>query len=148
MSPTDLADTHVRIELWVWPDRDALDDRRDLVLRRLERLQESGVVNEVDVHEWSHQINLDSAADVDPEDLPARTRLMEFTEWARHRGVSLPIPDPTRAGSGRLGPEYVAQDMPRMMLAEYRDGELDCVAPHRADGEKHTIEDHLKTLGE
>lgn len=141
-------DTNVRIELWVWPDRDNLDDEHDLVLRRLEELQAEGVVDEFTVNEWNHQINLSSDERTDPEDVPAREHVESFLGWAREEGVSLPIEKPEAAGTGRMGPEHLSQNLPRMMIAEYRSGELHRVAPYEEHGEKHTIEDRLEALAE
>lgn len=148
MSTTDEADERVRVELWVWADRDSLDDYHDLVLRRLEELDSTGVLDAFDIHEWPHQINLSSDESVDPEDFTARERVLQFADWAREEGVSLPFRDPQTAGSGRMGPEYVVLDLPRMMIAEYRDSELRCVAPFSENGTKHTIEERLDALVE
>jgi hypothetical protein len=147
MTPSD-AEGRLRIELWVWPDRDAIDDTHDLVLRRLEELREEGIVDELSVEEWSHQINLASDERTDPEDVPAREHVEAFAEWARERGVTLPLPEPTESGTGRMGPEHLTQNLPRMMMAEYRDGELYCVAPHQEGEERYTIEDRLELLAE
>ena len=121
--------TRVTVELWVWPDRDYLDVDHDIALERLERLDREGLVDEYSLHEWPHQLDVSSAQPATPEARLARERIEQFREWASRTGASLPFPDTTTVGTGRMGPEVDVLRLPPLVIAEFHDGELAFVAP-------------------
>jgi hypothetical protein len=136
----------VTVELWVWSDRDCIVREHDVVIERIERLVADGRIDGFTVEEWDHRPDVSSPNLPDARDERARRRVAAFERWARRHGVALPLPAPRPAGTGRMGPEYVAQDLPRVLLAEYEDGELRSVAPRETAGGTCTIEEGLDEL--
>jgi hypothetical protein len=136
----------VTVELWVWPDQDCIDDEHDVAIERLDRLVEGGRIDDFVVQEWEHQLDVSSPTLSDPQDERARRRLGEFQRWARRHGVRLPLSAPEPAGTGRMGPEYDAQDLPRILMAEYEDGEVRSVVPCESPEGTCTVEERLDEL--
>jgi hypothetical protein len=138
--------TRVTVELWVWPDRDYLDEDHDIALRRLDQLAQRGVIDEYRLHEWPRQLDVSSAQPATPEARLARQRIETFREWAGRENVRLPLPDPTKVGTGRMGPEVDVLHLPPLVIAEFRDGELAFVAPCIETEGGCSVEDRLDHL--
>ena len=118
--------TGTRLELWVRPGtRDAADE----LVTRAESLADEGAVEEVDVRVWDAHQDLSSSIHSHRQQ-EARATLQTLKRWAwRHGSELVGFGERRRAGRGRLGPEYVVQRVPSVLLAEYEDGLLVNVAP-------------------
>ena len=115
-----------RLELWVRPGtRDAAAE----LVTQAESLADEGTVEAVDILVWDAHQNLSSAIRSHRQQ-DARATLQRLKRWAwRHGSELVGFGDRQRAGCGRLGPEYVMQRVPPVLLAEYEDGLLVNVAP-------------------
>jgi hypothetical protein len=133
----------VTVELWVWPDRDYLDEGHDIALRRLDRLERLGVIDEYRLHEWPHQLDVSSAQPSTPEAQLARDRIETFRAWAGREGVRLPFPETTTVGAGRMGPEVDVLPLPPLVVAEFHDRELVFVAPCVDPEGGCSVEEHI-----
>jgi hypothetical protein len=136
----------VRIELWVWADRDCLDDERNLALQRVESLDEAGVIDSYSLNEWAHQVPLTGESSLDRRSERLQDRLDASRAWAEENDVELPLSPGHAAGSGRMGPTTVVQDVPPLLMIEYGVEGVECVTPHRAGRDEHSIEDRLDAL--
>jgi hypothetical protein len=135
------------VELWVWPDRDLLDDQRDLVIDRLRSLLARGDVDQVAVREWPHQLDVTAEPrTLDGAAREARECLADVRAWADASGVTLPLPDPVPAGTGRMGPTHQFQDLPRLMLVERLDGRVRFAAPCETDDGRCGVEEHVERI--
>jgi hypothetical protein len=130
--------TGTRLELWVRPSAVEGDGVGHLVdqARSLER---EGIVDRVDVRIWDDEIDLSSDLRSHRE-REVRARAQEFKRWAWEHGTELAgFGERRRAGRGRMGPEYVTQCVPRVLLAEYDAAVLTNVTPC-GDGERSVAE--------
>ena len=73
-------------------------------------------------------------------------RLDASRAWAEENDVELPLSPGHAAGSGRMGPTTVVQDVPPLLMIEYGVEGVECVTPHRAGRDEHSIEDRLDAL--
>ena len=134
-----------RLELWVRPGtRQAADD----LVAQAESLAADGTVETVDVRVWDAHQNLSSSVRSHRQQ-EARATLQRLKRWAwRHGAELVGFGTRRRAGRGRLGPEYVIQRVPPVLLAEYEDGLLVNVAPC-SDRDRCVTErlERLSTMG-
>lgn len=138
----------VRVELWVWADRDCLDADHDLVIERVERLVERGVVDALVVEEWDHQVDLSASRPSSHHDREVRSRLAELEQWAGTHDATLPLPPVHRGGVGRMGPEVALQDLPMLLMVEYVGENIAFVSPCEAGGRPYSAEERLDRLDE
>lgn len=136
----------VTVELWAWPDQYYTDEDHDLAIKRLDRLADEGRIDAYRIHTWPRQLDVSSPDPSDPDVSRARERIDRFRRWARRTGVRLTLPDPTRVGSGRMGPEFDALRLPPLVLAEFRDGALSYVAPCVEPDGGCSVEDRLDLI--
>jgi hypothetical protein len=130
-----------RLELWLRPGvRDAASD----LVTRARSLAEEDAVEGVDVRMWDTHQDLSSPIHSHRE-REARAMLQTVKRWAWHHGSELLGFGPRRrAGRGRMGPEYVVQRVPPVLLAEYDNDVLVNVSPcaHR----ERCVTDRLDAL--
>lgn len=136
----------VTIELWVWADRDCLDDEHDLVIERAERLVRRGVVDELRVEAWDHQVDLAGSRPSSVRDHTVRSHLAAFERWATTHGAELPLPPAHRGGVGRMGPETTLQDLPMLLMVEYVGENVAFVTPCETAGRGYAPEERLNRL--
>jgi len=143
------ADRTRTAELWVWPDRHLLLEQREQVVDRLRSLLARGALDQVAVREWPHQLDVTAEPrTLDPAAREARECLGDVRAWADARGVTLPLPEPVPAGTGRMGPTHQFQELPRLMLVERVDGRVRFAAPCEVDERRCGVEEHLERLEE
>ena len=137
-----------RVELYVrslLPD--SYSQRQTEVVQRLGRLVDSGVLTERQVHPCGNQLPATPAeANTDVGEWLVE-RFLRFTEWASANGCGLgPAFEIREVDDTLSGAQYRAMRPPAILLAEYREGELVCVTPHR-DGETvQTVGDRIAEL--
>lgn len=121
--------------------------RQNEVVRRLNALAERGVVDDVSVSVWGDRVattTADAETDHGREVLDA---VASFREWADDHGLSVdPFFETRESHSEFTGESYAALELPAMVLAEYRDGELSWVSPCVDGEEAYTVGDRLATL--
>ncbi|WP_136588511.1 HTH domain-containing protein [Salinigranum halophilum] len=116
-----------RLELWIRPG--AREDEASRLVRRARALESEGCVEAVEVREWDAHQDLSSRLHSHREQ-EAQVALQAFKRWAWQHGSELSgFGERRRAGRGRMGPEYVTQRVPRVLLAEYQHGVLVNVTP-------------------
>jgi hypothetical protein len=115
----------VVVDVWVRCVPGCETERTNATLARLAELKRTGVVDDVRVHTWANAIDRGApAGGHDPAAEYAR-----FEAWATARRRGLLVSPPRTAGRGRMGPEYVTQSSPWVLVAVYRSGDLVDVAP-------------------
>ena len=120
--------TGTRLELWVQPSA-VEGDGVDHHVEQARSLERDGVVDEVEVRLWDEAVDLSSEPRSHRE-RETRARVQAFKRWAWEHGTELVgFGERRRAARGRMGPEYVVQRVPRVLLAEYADGVLVNVTP-------------------
>lgn len=119
-----------RLELWIRPG--SREDSTSRLVTQAEALEDEGYVESVEIREWDAYQDLSSRLHSHRE-RDARVALQAFKRWAwQHGSELLGFGERRRAGRGRMGPEYVTQRVPPVVLAEYEDGVLVNVTPcHR-----------------
>jgi hypothetical protein len=116
-----------RLELWIRSG--ARDDEAGRLVARARALESEGEVERVEVREWDTHQDLSSRLHSHRE-REERVALQAFKRWAWQHGTELAgVGERRRAGRGRMGPEYVTQCVPRVLLTEYEDGVLVNVTP-------------------
>jgi hypothetical protein len=99
------------------------------LVTQAESLADEGAVEAVDIRVWNAHQNLSSPIHSHRQQ-EARATLQTLKRWAWRHGLELVgFGERRRAGRGRLGPEYVVQRVPPVLLAEYENGLLVNVAP-------------------
>jgi hypothetical protein len=137
--------TRTRLELWIRPSAAGGNGVGHLVdqARSFER---EGLVDAVQVRTWDDALDLSSTLRSRRE-REARARVQEFKRWAWEHGTELVgFGERRRAGRGRMGPEYVSQHVPRVVLAEFEDDVLVNVTPCR-DSER-CVSERLDALAD
>jgi hypothetical protein len=121
--------------------------RQDEVVRRLNGLVERGVVDDVSVTVWGERVATTTADAETEHGREVLDTVAAFREWAADHGRSVDRFFETRETHSEFtGESYAALELPAMVLAEYRDGELSWVSPC-VDGEAvYTVGDRLATL--
>lgn len=120
--------TGTRLELWAQPDAVG-GDGVDHLVEQARSLERHGVVDEVEIRLWDEAIDLSSEPRSHRE-RETRDRVRAFKRWAWEHGTELVgFGERRRAARGRMGPEYVVQRLPRVLLAEYVDDVLVNVTP-------------------
>lgn len=137
-----------RIELYV---RSLLPDgahgRQEAVIERLERLESEDEIEGFSVIVWGKQIARESAGAHTEEGEYILNRVAEFKQWALSNNVSLESFYQKQVVENETTDEsYTAMVLPIMGLAEYRDGELNHVAPCTKGDEVHTITNRLDRI--
>jgi hypothetical protein len=116
-------------------------------IRRLNALADRGVVDDVSVTVWGERVATtteEANTDHGREVLDAVDR---FREWAGEYGLSVdPFFETTEVHSEFTGESYAALELPSMVLAEYRDGELHWVTPCLDGEEAYTVGDRISML--
>lgn len=122
--------TRRRLELWIRPG--GREGGTSRLIRQVRALEDEGYVESVEICEWDTYQDLSSQLHSHRE-RDARVALQAFKRWAwQHGSELLGFGERRRAGRGRMGPEYVTQRVPPVILAEYEDGVLVNVSPcHR-----------------
>lgn len=133
-----------RVELWVnTPD----DAEYEPLVGHLDHLEATGTVDDYVVYHWGHDLDVSSDRLRCVEDQLARERISAFKQWAlEHDCIVTGLGDRVTAGVGRMGPEYTAEHLPPVLLAEYVDDDLELVTPCSTSHE-HVI-DRLEALDE
>jgi len=116
-------------------------------LDRLAGLVERGVVGERHVQVCGRQVPASPTEARTAVGEQIVGRLSAFREWAAINDCSLaPAMELREVDDSISGAHYRALRLPAVLLAEFRDGELRCVTPHR-DGEAlRTVGDRLGEL--
>lgn len=129
-----------RVELWVRAPSVWADGGRAGLVRRLERLEAAGWLNDFAVRTWGPAV--DTTRPRTSHDVVVRNRVASFREWARRTGRALPGFETVRtSGEGRMGPEHDVVRPPAVTLAAYRDGAVEWVAPVADGAGLHTTAD-------
>ncbi|MEF8842938.1 MAG: HTH domain-containing protein [Haloarculaceae archaeon] len=126
--------------------RSLSDDVQPLLDETLRRLRAADDVEAVGVSVWGRSFDpTGPAAATDPGRALA-DRLEAFRRWADENGASFgPFFRPHTVG--RLTGETCTRvDLPTVVLAEYRDGDLVFVAPCRLDDRHHSVLDRAGRL--
>lgn len=113
-----------RVELWHRPMRTGGRGEFDRVVAALEDLSAGGDIDEFAVESWDPSVDVSGRVPRDP------TTRRTFEQYGLLRAFdsrctldSLPE-TPTRAGVGRLGPEYREHRVPRAVLFEFQSESL------------------------
>lgn len=134
-------DPTVRVELYVRSLAPDSGERQDAVAARVAGLSEQEAVDGYEVEVWGNAVPLDV-------DHPLAETVARFREWAREADVEL-LGLEERSTGTLVDERQVVLSLPTMALAEYRDGDLSCVAPHRRrDGTVCRVDDRLDALAE
>jgi hypothetical protein len=136
----------VTVELWIRSDRDDPEGDHDVAVERTRGLLSAGRVDEVVVEEWSHRSDASGPEPAGSRAEHVRGRIAAFGRWADQHGVELSLSAPVEAGTGRTGPASDVRTRPRVLLAEYEDGELRSVVPCTGRDGTCTVEDRLDEL--
>ncbi|WP_380678472.1 HTH domain-containing protein [Salinigranum sp. GCM10025319] len=119
-----------RLELWIRSSTIGEDGVGHLI-EQARALGRIGAVDAVEVRTWDDAVDLSSTPRSHRE-REARARLQQFKRWAWQHGTELVgFGERRRAARGRMGPEYVTQRVPPVLLAEYEDDVLMNVTPCR-----------------
>ncbi|SFL04459.1 hypothetical protein SAMN04487950_2144 [Halogranum rubrum] len=133
-----------RAELWV--NAPGETDYEPLVTH-LDQLEATGTVDDYVVYHWGHDLDVSSDRLRCVEDQLARERISAFKQWAlEHDCTVTGLGDRVTAGVGRMGPEYTAEHLPPVLLAEYAGDDLELVTPC-STGHEHVVE-RLQALRE
>jgi DNA-binding Lrp family transcriptional regulator len=121
--------------------------QQEAVIERLERLADTGQIDEFTVDVWGRQVSLSTAAARTDRGQSVLNRVEAFREWADETGRSINSFFETRRVSSEVTEEsYVALVLPLFTLAEYRDGDLAYVAPCSSGENVVTVTDRLDAL--
>lgn len=119
--------------------------RRKRVMDRLETLVEAGDLDDVTVRVWGDEIAVEG-------DQPAAareilTRVERFEEWADAADAELGRAfERRRVECSFTERTCVSQRLPAMALAEFADGDLQCVTPHRREGAQVSVPERVRWL--
>jgi hypothetical protein len=116
-------------------------------LDRVAELVERGLVRERHVQVCGCQVPASPAETNTGVGERIVTRLAAFREWAAINDCSLaPAMEFREVEDSFAGTHYRAVRLPAIMLAEYRDGTLVCVTPHRDGDTVRTVTDRIGEL--
>ncbi|WP_435197076.1 HTH domain-containing protein [Natronomonas sp. EA1] len=143
------AEETVTIELFVRSlSPTAAHERQDELIERLSALAERGTIADYDVEVWGDAIPLNGAAADTPRCKAIRDHVEALRTWGEVNGVELPEGLTPTETSGMLGESREVVRPPTVTLVEYRDGELEAIAPRTEGGTTYTVADHLDSLTE
>ncbi|MFB6082949.1 MAG: HTH domain-containing protein [Halorientalis sp.] len=121
--------------------------RQEAVIERLERLADTGQIDEFSVQVWGRQVSPSTAAARTDAGQNVLNRVEQFRDWAADTDRSISSFFETRQVSSEMTDEsYVALVLPMFTLAEYHDDELAFVAPCSDGDGVHTVTDRLDVL--
>lgn len=121
--------------------------RQREVIERLLSMEERGVVDAVDVNVWGQRVGLTGPDAGTDHGRAVVERVEAFRSWAGEHGVSVEEFFPIRTAHSAITDESVtALELPSMVLAEYRDGDLHWVSPCAEADTVHSVDDRLSTL--
>jgi hypothetical protein len=145
MTPTDLPADSTRVELFVRPDTFGTQDQQADIRRRLATLDETDVIEDVDLSTWQSRVRLDSP---DTEDeARAIERYRSFERWADRENVSLnPFFETWERHSEILEIDYEELVTPVMCVAVFDGSDVVEVAPRREGGETVTVRECVESL--
>lgn len=116
-------------------------------LERVTDLVADGVIGERQVQVCGHQVPASVAATRTAVGELLVTRLAAFQEWAGRNDCSLaPAMEFRTVDDSLADAHYRAIRLPAVLLAEYRDGDLRCVTPHRDGDLVRSVGDRLDEL--
>ncbi|SFR92851.1 hypothetical protein SAMN05216559_1165 [Halomicrobium zhouii] len=122
-------------------------ERQEAVVDQLQRLDREDQIGDFSVIVWGKQVARDSAAAHTEEGRYILNRVAEFKQWALSNNVSLESFYQTSTVDNEVTEDaYTAITLPVMGLAEYKNGELQHVAPCTKGDVVHTIMDRLERL--
>ena len=122
-------------------------ERQRAVLAHLDRLDSEGLIDGYDVHVWGDAVAADSAASDTAAGRGVRTRVAAFQQWALSENVSVqPFFETSTQSSAMTGEERTVISLPELTVAEYEGGELNGMAPHRADGDVVSVRDYVEEM--
>lgn len=123
------------------------DGRIEAVLDRLDRLASAGAVADYDVTVWGRAISADHPAAETDTGRRLLERVDAIEDWVEDAGVDVDASFERQLVDRELvGDSYSRTLLPRMAMAEWRDGELASVAPHERGNGPVSIEDRLDAL--
>jgi hypothetical protein len=139
-----------RLELYVRSlHPDGAHERQEAAIETLERLDEDDRIADFSVVVWGKQVAPETAASRTREGEFMLNRIAEFKQWALSNGVSLEsFYQERRVDSPVSEDPHTVVTLPVMGLAEYRDGELEHVAPCTDGDAVHTVTDRLDELAD
>lgn len=145
-SPPTMGEEPPRIELYLRSlAPDTARDEQDRVVERLRRLDERGCLRSVDVYVTGTGVcGSTAAAETDPGQF-LLGRIDRFESWADEQDRSLCGFDKQCVDSSLIGETVTGITVPRIVLAEYVDGDLEFVAPSRGSAVT-TVADRLDQL--
>jgi hypothetical protein len=122
---------------------------QEQAIDRLQRLETTGELDALSVRIWGEEVALSTTATETERGRAILQRVGAFREWAAHNDVSLaPFFEPREKTSRITGEEYATLRLPVLVMAEYVDGDIVHVAPHRRDSGVYTVEDRLASHAE
>jgi hypothetical protein len=122
-------------------------DRQTEAVRRLNALADRGVVDDVSVTVWGDRVPTTTEEAETDHARSVLDAVDEYAGWAADHGLSVdPFFETREAHSAFTGESSTAMELPAMVLAEYRGGELYWVSPCVDGEETYTVGDRLSTL--
>ncbi len=122
-------------------------EQQGATLETVGGLVEDGVIGERQVRVCGHQIPASVAATRTAVGERLVTQLAAFQEWAQRNDCSLaPAMEIREVDRSLVDARYRALRLPSVLLAEYRDGALSCVTPHRDGDTVRCVGDRLDEL--
>lgn len=133
------------VELYMCASIHGAYEKQTEVIRRIESLVESGVVDAFDRYNWARRISPSANG---PWAEVAQEKYDEFRNWARSNDRRI---EPTFAQrtvrNEFVDEEYEIIQFPVITVAVYEDGDLDILAPSLdEDGNAYTVDDCLADL--
>ncbi|AFK18651.1 hypothetical protein E6P09_07705 [Haloferax mediterranei ATCC 33500] len=134
-----------KAELWIRPIRDGLGEEHQSLVVRLERLINEGLLDDMCIRTWDHDVDVESDVAPTKRDALIRERLAECEQWAQTEDVDLPsIEEHATVGSGRMGPSHDTVVLPQTLVVLFRGEEIEAVYPYERDGQKKTVADWVE----
>jgi hypothetical protein len=99
------------------------------VYERLDALATTGGLDEFTLHVWGGELARDASTARCETGRFVANRIAAFQRWATENGLDLPSVETTEVRSTITGDEYPVTRLPRLALAEFREGSLHHVAP-------------------
>lgn len=119
--------------------------RLEVTLEELSALSSADAIDGYDVHVWGESVPTQGAIAESEPVAELRSTLERLEGWAEEAGADLLGFDERTVGS-LVEENREVLSLPEMLLVEYRDGDVDCVTPHRREGVVHTVNDRLGDL--
>jgi hypothetical protein len=138
----------IRLELYVRTlSPPGARTRQEQVLKRLQRLEDEGHVDDFYVKVWGRQIDpTTNAAETDQGEF-ILNRIAEFKQWALANNTTLESFYQTREQSSSItGQDHTTIVLPKMGLAEYHGNELEQVTPCSHGDDVTSVVNHLDAL--